>query len=87
MISLTVWAVASTASKKELYDIAQRYSHYFKENLSYYTVNTAKGEYYVLVYGSFSNNEEAAAVMRDMPYQTNFQNPVISRVADIQKLL
>ena len=79
--------VASTASKKELYDIAQRYSHYFKENLSYYAVNSAKGEYYVLVYGSFPNNDEAAAAVRDMPHQINFQNPVISRIGDIQKLI
>ncbi|MFW2437844.1 MAG: SPOR domain-containing protein [Arenicellales bacterium] len=79
--------VASTASKKELYDIAQRYSHYFKENLSYYAVNTAKGEYYVLVYGSFANNDEAAAAMRELPHQINFQRSIISRIGDIQKLL
>ncbi|MCK5359302.1 MAG: SPOR domain-containing protein, partial [Gammaproteobacteria bacterium] len=79
--------VASTASKKELYDIAQRYSHYFTENLSYYAVNTVKGEYYVLVYGSFANNGEAAAAMRDMPSQINFQRSVISQIGDIQKFL
>jgi chromosome segregation ATPase len=79
--------VASTASKKELYDIAQRYSHYFKENLSYYVVNTVKGEYYVLVYGSFANSNEAAAAKWDMPHQINFRRPVISRIGDIQKLI
>ncbi|MCK4742253.1 MAG: SPOR domain-containing protein [Sulfuriflexus sp.] len=79
--------VASTASKEELYTIAQRYSYYFKENLSYYTFNTTQGQRYVLVYGNFASNNEAASVMWNMPQQINFQRPIISRIGDIQKFI
>jgi len=79
--------VASTASKNELYTIAQRYSHYFTDNVAYYRLNTAQGERYVLVYGSFSNHTEAASVMWQLPQQINYQHPVISRIGDIQALI
>jgi len=79
--------VASTTSKKELYTIAQRYSYYFKQNLSYYKLNTTQGERYVLVYGSFASNAEANSMLWNMPQQINFQRPVISRIGDIQKLI
>ena len=79
--------VASTTSKKELYTIAQRYSYYFKQNLSYYKLNTTQGERYVLVYGSFASNAEANSALWNMPQQINFQRPIVSRIGDIQKLI
>jgi len=79
--------LTSATSKKELYRIAQRYSYYLKENVSYYMINTAQGHRYVLVYGSFANNAQANSVMWNMPQQINFQRPLISRIGDIQKLI
>ena len=79
--------LASAKNKKQLHEIALRYSHYLTTDVSYYKSATAQGEQYVLVVGSFSTYEQAASALWRMPSNINFQRPTISRVADIQKLI
>ncbi len=79
--------VASVTDKNDLYDIAERYNHYLKDELSYYTVKSAQAEKYVLVSGSYASEREAAAVMRRLPRYVNFQRPAITRMGDILKQL
>ncbi len=77
--------VASVSDSKSLYDITQRYSHYFKDDMAYYPVSTERGERYVLVSGSYVSNTDAASAMRRMPHYIEFQRPVIARLADLQQ--
>ncbi len=79
--------VASVSDKSEMYDIAQRYNHYLKDELSYYTVNSGSGEKFVLVSGGYADQSDAAAVMRRLPRYVNFQRPAITRMAEIQNQL
>jgi chromosome segregation ATPase len=76
--------VASVSDRSSLYDIAQRYSHYFKDEMAYYPVSTNRGERYVLVSGSYASNAEAASALRRMPRNIEFQRPVISRLGDLR---
>ena len=79
--------VATVTEKNDLYDIAQRYNHYLKDELSFYTVKSAQSEKYVLVSGGYAGEREAAAVMQRLPRYVNFQRPTITRMGDVQKQL
>lgn len=79
--------VASVSSKNDLYDIAERYNHYLKDELSYYTVKSGQAEKYVLVSGGYASEREAAAVMWRLPRYVNFQRPALARMAEVQKQL
>ncbi len=79
--------VASVTDKKDLYDIAQRYNHYLKDELSYYTVKSGQNEKFVLVSGGYASERDAAAVVQRLPRYVNFQRPVRTRMADIQQQL
>jgi len=77
--------LASTGNKQELYEIAQHYKRYFSDALSYYSVDTRRGQRHVLVYGSYANNAEAASNLWRMPRYINRHQPMITRIGDIQK--
>jgi septal ring-binding cell division protein DamX len=77
--------VASVTSKNDLYDIAERYNHYLKDELSYYTVESGRSEKYVLVSGGYASERQAAAVIRRLPRYVNFQRPVMVRMGEVQK--
>jgi len=47
--------VASVTDKNDLYDIAERYNRYLKDELSYFTVNSGQAEKYVLVTGGYTS--------------------------------
>jgi len=79
--------VATVSSKNDLYDIAERYNHYLKDELSYYTVKSGRSEKYVLLSGGYASERQAAAVIRRLPRYVNFQRPVIARMGELQKQL
>lgn len=79
--------VAAVTSKNDLYDIAERYNHYLKDELSYYKIKSGQSEKYVLVSGGYASERQAAAVIRRLPRYVNFQRPVMARMAEVQKQL
>ncbi len=79
--------VATVTSKNDLYDIAERYNPYLKDELSYYTVKSGRSEKYVLVSGGYASERQAAAVIRRLPRYVNFQRPVMARMGEVQKQL
>jgi chromosome segregation ATPase len=79
--------VTAVSDQRELYDIAQRYNHYLKDELSWYGVNSAGGGKFVLLSAGYASEAEAAATLRRLPRYVNFQRPAIARMADIQKQL
>ena len=80
-------SVAAVTEKNDLYDIAERYNRYLKDELSYYTVKSGQSEKYVLVSGGYAGEREAAAVMQRLPRYVNSQRPYLTRMADVQKQL
>ncbi len=79
--------VAAVASKNDLYDIAERYNHYLKDELSYYKISSGRSEKYVLLSGGYASERQAAQVVRRLPRYVNFQRPVMTRMAEVQKQL
>ncbi|UCB54103.1 MAG: SPOR domain-containing protein [Thiotrichales bacterium] len=79
--------VASVGDKTEMYDIAQRYNPYLKDELSYYTAKSANGDKFVLVSGGYATRTEADAVVWRLPRYVNFQRPAVTRMAAIQQQL
>jgi SPOR domain len=77
--------VASVSDRSSLYEIAQRYSHYFKDDMAYYPVDTERGERYVLVSGNFASKREADSALRQMPRYVEFQRPVVTRLGDLRQ--
>jgi septal ring-binding cell division protein DamX len=77
--------LASSGSKQGLYEYAQRYNRYLRDSLAYYTMDSTWGQRYVLVYGSFANQSEAAASLWRMPPQLSMQRPTLTRIGDLQK--
>lgn len=84
--SLTIH-IATAINKNELYSIAQRYSHYFNGELSYYSVRRGETVYHSLIYGIFTNDGDASAVFRKLPYYISQQRPSIVMVGEIQHLI
>jgi hypothetical protein len=78
--------LAMANDKKALYELAQRYSYYLKQELAYYTVKTEQGEKYALTYGNFADQAELSAALYSMPRYINHQRPGVVRIADIQRL-
>ena len=77
--------VASVTDKNDLYDIAERYNHYLKDELSCFTIKSGQSEKYVLVSGGYTSEADAASVIRRLPRYVNFQRPVMTRMGNIQK--
>ncbi len=76
--------LASVTDKKELYEIAQRYSHYLKDELSYYTLSNTRGNSYVLVSSGYDSERKAAGTLWNMPRYINHQRPIIVRMSTVQ---
>ena len=79
--------VASAGDKNELYNIAQRYSRYLQDELSYYRDKSGRGRKYVLLSGAYASEADAAAVRSRMPAYVNFRRPAVIRIGEVQKQL
>lgn len=78
--------LTTVSTKQELYEVAQRYSYYLKEQMAYYMTETTSGKQYMLTYGSFTNKADIPSVLYRMPRYINFQRPNVVRIADIHKV-
>jgi len=63
--------VATVTDKQEMYDIAQRYSNYFTEELAYFI---SADKRYTLIYGGkFNDEQQIKDTLRRMPGYINFE--------------
>ena len=76
--------LAAVTDKKELYEIAQRYNHYLKDELSYYTLTDEGRDRYILVSSGYGSERHAASALWDMPRYINRQRPVIAHMSAVQ---
>ena len=63
--------VATVADKQDMYDIAQRYSRYFKDELAYYIDQDQR--YHLIYGGKFITQQDAIQTIRGMPLYINHQ--------------
>lgn len=79
--------LAYTDNTNDLYEIAQRYNYYLKDVLSYFKVNDNGKIKYVLLSGNYATQLQASAHMQSMPRYINRQQPVVQKLADVQKYI
>ncbi len=63
--------IATVADKQELYDIAQRYSYYFTDDLAYFI--TPEKQYTLIYGGQFETEQQISNLLRSMPRYMNNQ--------------
>ncbi len=75
------------SDKAAMYELAQRYNHYLKDNLSYFEVVENGVVSYVLLSGNYATQRQALAAAENMPAYINSQRPVVRQLATIQKYI
>lgn len=63
--------VATVADKQDMYDIAQRYNHYFQDELAYYIDQDQR--HHLIYGGKFMTQQDAIQTIRRMPRYINNQ--------------
>jgi hypothetical protein len=79
--------VATLCDKQELYQLAERYSHYFKDDLSYVPVDVNVSQRFALVYGQFESEAKASAALSRMPRYIERQRPSVHQMGAVQQYL
>ena len=70
-----------------MYEIAQRYNYYLKDVLSYFEVNASGVKKYVLLSGNYTTQSQAEKQIQSMPRYIDMQQPVVQKLADVQKYI
>lgn len=66
--------IGQFADKQELYDVAQRYSRHFIQDLAYLESTDSEQQKYALIYGgNFESEQQATEALRRMPRYMNYQ--------------
>jgi len=79
--------LAYVNTKKELYEIAQRYNYYLKDVLSFFEVKHNGKIKYVLLSGNYSSRVQASTQQQAMPRYINWQKPVVKKLESVQAYL
>ncbi len=75
--------IATVSDKQQLYDIAQRYNHYFKQELAYFA--NAEQQQFTLIYGGdFDSEQQVSELLRRMPTYMNGER--IAAISNAQVL-
>lgn len=77
--------IATVNDKQSLYEIAQRYSHYFTEELAYYS--TADNQFTLIYGGNFKDDAVLENALRRMPRYINHQAISVISNADVLELI
>ncbi len=74
--------IATVTEKQDMYDIAQRYSNYFTDELAYFI--TADKQYTLVYGGNFTDQEQVNEALRKMPRYINHE--LISSISNAEVL-
>ena len=77
--------LATVNDKQALYDLAERYSHYLKDDLAYLPVTFKGAPQFALLYGEFPSEADAASVLSRMPRYIERQRPAVYSMEKIQR--
>lgn len=76
--------LATVGDKQALYDLAERYSHYLKDDLAYLPVTFRGAQQYALLYGHYASDSEAYSALSRMPRTIERQQPAVYPMSTIQ---
>ncbi|MCU7830288.1 MAG: hypothetical protein KZQ85_14585 [Candidatus Thiodiazotropha sp. (ex Myrtea sp. 'scaly one' KF741663)] len=79
--------LATVSEKQELYKLAERYSHYLKDDLAYLPVSINDSQRFALFYGQFNTEAEATSAMSRMPRYIERQRPSVHQMGTVQQYL
>lgn len=79
--------LAYVDNKDALFEVAQRYNFYLKDPLSYFSLNDAAAEKYVLLSGSYATQQQAKKALQAMPGYIDMQRPQIRKLGEIQSYI
>jgi hypothetical protein len=75
------------SEKKDLYKLAERYSHYLKDDLAYMPVDANGKQAYALIFGQFESETKASAKLSRMPRYIERQSPSVHQMGTIQEYI
>jgi hypothetical protein len=79
--------LAYVDSKRAMYELAQDYSYYLKNSLSYFEVEDKGITRFVLLSGNYATQQQAAEKIQTMPRYINRQQPVVKKLDDVQRYI
>lgn len=79
--------LATLSNKNDLYRTAQRYSYYFKQELSYFATQENGYQKYVLVYGNFTDKKQASTAHSRLPRYIGNQRPSVQKMGQLQQFM
>ncbi|MCU7845111.1 MAG: hypothetical protein KZQ93_14875 [Candidatus Thiodiazotropha sp. (ex Monitilora ramsayi)] len=79
--------LATVSEKQALYKLAERYSHYLKDDLAYLPIDVNGSQRFALVYGQFENEAKATSAMSGMPRYIERQRPSVHQMGTVQRYL
>ncbi|MEJ2453256.1 MAG: hypothetical protein P8103_03750 [Candidatus Thiodiazotropha sp.] len=79
--------LATLADKQALYQLAERYSTYLKDDLAYLPVAVNGSQRYALVYGQFESEAKANSALSRMPRYIERQRPSVHQMGVVQKYI
>ncbi len=79
--------LATLADKQALYQLAERYSTYLKDDLAYLPVDVDGAQRYALIYGQFESESKAASALSRMPRYIERQRPSVHQMGVVQKYI
>jgi myosin heavy subunit len=79
--------LATVSEKKDLYKLAERYSHYLKDDLAYMPVDANGKQAYALLFGQFESETKASAKLSRMPRYIERQSPSVHQMGTIQQYI
>jgi chromosome segregation ATPase len=79
--------LATLSDKQALYKLAERYSHYLKDDLAYVPVANASAQGFALIYGQFDSEGKASAALSRMPRYIERQRPNVYQMGAVQHYL
>jgi chromosome segregation ATPase len=79
--------LAYVDSQSAMYELAQDYSYYLKNSLSYFEVEDNGVTRFVLLSGNYTTQQQAAEKIQSMPRYINRQQPVVKKLDDVQRYI
>jgi myosin heavy subunit len=79
--------LATVGEKKDLYKLAERYSHYLKDDLAYMPLDISGKQGYALIFGQFESESKASAKLSRMPRYIERQSPSVHQMGTVQEYL
>jgi chromosome segregation ATPase len=79
--------LTSVSDKQEIFQFIYRQGSYLEEQLAYYVINQEGKNYFVLVYGNFTDYAQAKKAFEQLPFSVSSQSHGIALMSDIKRVM